>query len=143
MILRGRDAIRPACPPLARAALIVYRQLAESGPATKPSSADVVVSVADVTEVVEVGAVVVVMTAVVVCEVSAACAIPGRASAQTAARATTTGTIQPWIRGRDNEVMAFRSFDEGRVPTSRSVGLHLLVRVGNRAENLRAARPNP
>jgi hypothetical protein len=82
------------------------------------SSAAVEVSsvVAEELSVVVVVAVVAVTgVAAVLCEVSSARASPGSARANMAASATMAGTIQPWIRFRRSEVMAFRSFDEGSI----------------------------
>jgi hypothetical protein len=115
-----------------------YRQLAASGCATAPQSLGSVeseLSVADVSSLVGVVvsvelvvgvttefaelslvpavAVAVTGVAAVLCAVSSARASPGRASAKAAARATMAGTIQPWIRFRCSEVMAFRSVVEG------------------------------
>jgi hypothetical protein len=73
------------------------------------------VAVTEELSVAGVAAVAVTGVTAVACEVSSARASPGMARAKTAASEATAGTIQPWIRFRRSEVMAFRSFDEGSI----------------------------
>jgi hypothetical protein len=77
--------------------------------------ADGSVAVADELPVAVVAVVAVTGVAAVACEVSSARASPGMARAKAAASEAIAGTIQPWIRFRRSEVMAFRSFDEGSI----------------------------